>query len=85
MTNVRISRTSMNWKRRISPHPEAVEVDTGRVFTNTGEPITHWEIEVNSLEDLARISASVNNEELIISFGDDGKLCSIEIYDYYRE
>lgn len=68
--------------REIPPHTEAVLIDEGRVFINTGKPITHWEIEVDTLADLARIA---NGEDLIVDFNDDGTVAKVIIYDDYIE
>lgn len=84
MSKARINRASAGYDHRAKtpPCPEAVLVDEGRKFINTGDPITHWEVEVNSLEDLARIAAG---ERLIVDFNDDASVASITIYDDYVE
>jgi len=80
MAMARVYRVSMP-NRKQQPHAEAVLVDEGRVFTNTGEPITHWEIEINTFEDLARISG---DERVILTF-DKAGVASITFYDDYME
>lgn len=70
--------------RKPLPVPWAVREDTGRIFTNTGEPITRDVVEVETLGDLQRISKHHGNENLIIAFDDEG-ICSVTIYDDYIE
>ena len=83
MAKARVERVSGYGMRdkTVPPHPEAILVDEGRKFINTGEPITHWEIEINSLEDLTRISGE---ERVILTFNADG-VASITFYDDYLE
>lgn len=84
MSKARINRASAGYDHRATtpPCPEAVLVDEGRKFINTGKPITHWEVEVTRLEDLARIAGG---ERLIVEFNDDGSVDDITIYDDYVE
>ena len=54
-----------------------------RIQWNTGKIriIKHWEVDINTLEELLELEAEVNNS-LIISSDDSPE---IEIYDGYRE
>lgn len=47
-------------------------------------PILGFTVEINSLEDLARISTE-SDEELIVDFNPDGTVAKITIYDDYVE
>jgi len=80
MAMARVYRVTMP-NRKDKPHPEAVLVDEGRVFTNTGEPITHWEIEINTFDDLKRIAG---DEQVILTYNEAG-VASITFYDDYIE
>lgn len=53
-----------------------IQWDTGKIRI-----IKHWEVDINTLEDLLELETEVDNQ-LIISSGD---LPEIEIYDCYRE
>jgi len=83
MAQAHITKVS-SWNDEDKPVPWATKVVTGH-YSNTGEPIFHWEVEVNSLEDLARISAANDNVRLILNFGADGSVFNISIYDDYVE
>ena len=54
-----------------------------RIQWDTGKTriIKHWEVDINTLEELLELEAEVNNS-LIISSDDSPE---IEIYDCYRE
>lgn len=84
MSKATINRASHSYfsNHQDAPCPEAVLVDTGRKFINSGKAITHWEVEVNSLEDLARIA---DGERIIVEFNDDASVADITIYDDYVE
>ena len=83
MSKAEISRVDYTYKGK-PPVPSASMVDTGRKYINTGNPILHWEVEVNSLDDLARIAQEADGERLIIEFDSSGVSC-ITIYDDYME
>ncbi len=53
-----------------------IQWDTGKIRI-----IKHWEVDINTLEELLELEAEVNNS-LIISSDDSPE---IEIYDGYRE
>lgn len=53
-----------------------IQCDTGKIRI-----IKHWEVDINTLEELLELEAEVNNS-LIISSDDSPE---IEIYDGYRE
>ena len=53
-----------------------IQWDTGKIRI-----IKHWEVDINTLEELLELEAEVNNS-LIISSDDSPE---IEIYDCYRE
>jgi hypothetical protein len=65
------------------PVPWAVKVVTG-TFINTGDPIFHWEVEVTTLADLARI-ANHTDVHLIVDFAANGEVTNVTIYDDYIE
>ena len=62
-------RTDENEKRKL------IKYLTGKTITSS-----HWEIELNTLEDFINLQKEVENP--LIFFGEDD---SIEIYDDYRE
>jgi hypothetical protein len=73
--------------RRTSDEAQAAAPCPGAVL---GDDLM-WHIEVNFLEDLARIAGSEGpliagvTGRLIVSFKHDGQLSQVEIYDTWRE
>lgn len=82
MSKVQIIKVS-DWSGKKPPVPSAVLIDTGRK-SNTGEPITHWAVEISTLKDLAKVSHATGVDRLIVTFNDDGTVSSITVYDDYK-
>lgn len=82
MAQARIDKVS-DWRGDQPTVPWAVRVETGK-FINTGDPIFHWEVEVNTLADLARISNHAD-VHLIVDFATNGEVTQVTIYDDYIE
>lgn len=81
MSTVEIKLASNREKRPVA------WAETGEVGLYGGDPqrpIMGFTVEVNTLEDLARI-ANAADEKLIVGFNPDGAVESILIYDDYIE
>lgn len=80
MSKATIRLVSSKSKR---PCKAAELVSEGRRYINTGQPITHWEVEVLSIPDLAVLSAEVGYPLVLTFEGYD--VSDILIYDDYME
>lgn len=78
----KIYRT-MDWTPWSDPSLDEAKYKMQKVSDSNGG--WHYEIDVNSIEQLLQMSNDVGGEGIIISQPDKEELPEIEIYDTYRE
>lgn len=78
----KIHRTS-EWTSFPDPPLDETKYKMQKVFDSGGG--WHYEIDVNSLEQLLQMANDVGDEGIIVSQHDEEELPELEIYDTYRE